>query len=136
MNKRDVLSALLLSEQQQGLLRTLKQYYGANIKISIGYTHHACVTEIDALCFSVRSQNALKRAGFFTVGNVIDALNQDRLTGIRNLGRKSICEIKTRVLLFGFEQLSEREKIQFFHSVIELNPEKTAALCAADPQSA
>lgn len=129
MNKQELLAALTLSEQQRGLINTLHVYYGANIKVSLGYSRGTCMTSVDELFFSVRSQNALKRASIFTVGDVIDALNDGKIENIRNLGRKSVAEVKTRMLLFGFEQLSEREQGQFFCSLIELNPEKTATLC-------
>lgn len=131
MNKQELLAALKLSEQQRGLINTLHLYYGANIKVSLGYSRSACMTSVDELFFSVRSQNALKRASIFTVGDVIDALNDGQIEKIRNLGRKSVSEIKTRMLLFGFEELSEREQGRFFCSLMELNPEKTAALCGS-----
>ena len=100
MNKKELLTTLVLSEQRIGLVQTLHCFYGANIKVSIGYTNSACNTGIDELCFSVRSQNALKRASIFTVGEVINVLNQEQIEKIRNLGRKSISEIKTRILQF------------------------------------
>lgn len=131
MNKQELLTTLVLSEQRIGLVQTLHCFYGANIKVSIGYTNSACNTGIDELCFSVRSQNALKRASIFTVGEVINALNQEQIEKIRNLGRKSISEIKTRILQFGFDQLSAGEKVQFFSILIDLNPEKTAEICAS-----
>ena len=92
---------------------------------------NAILQAVIELCFSVRSQNALKRASIFTVGEVINALNQEQIEKIRNLGRKSICEIKTRILQFGFDQLSDGEKVQFFSTLIDLNPEKTAEICAS-----
>ena len=76
---------------------------------------------IDDIDFSVRSSNALKRSGLMTVGDVIDAIADDKLLHIRNLGRKSYNEIKTRILKFGYDQLSEKEKIAFFLDLVEKN---------------
>lgn len=129
MNKQKLIDTLVQSEKQNGLLAVLQKYFCSDIRVSIGYTSKACLTAIDELSFSVRSQNALKRASLFTIGDVIDAIENGEIEKIRNLGSKSICEIKSRVLLFGFNNLSEREKSEFFSSLIELNPEKTERLC-------
>ena len=129
MNKQKLIDTLVQSEKQNGLLAVLKEYFCPNIRVSIGYTSKACTTAIDELSFSVRSQNALKRASLFTIGDVIDALQNGEIEKIRNLGSKSVCEIKSRVLLFGFDNLSEFEKSKFFSSLIELNPEKSDKLC-------
>ena len=129
MNKQKLIDTLIKSEKQNGLLAVLKEYFCPNIRVSIGYTSKACTTAIDELSFSVRSQNALKRASLFTIGDVIYALQNGEIEKIRNLGSKSVCEIKSRVLLFGFDNLSEFEKSKFFSSLIELNPEKSDKLC-------
>ena len=129
MNKQKLIDTLVQSEKQNGLLAVLKEYFCPNIRVSIGYTSKACTTAIDELSFSVRSRNALKRASLFTIGDVIDTLQNGEIEKIRNLGSKSVCEIKSRVLLFGFDNLSEFEKSKFFSSLIELNPEKDDKLC-------
>ena len=132
MNSQELLSALVTSERIIGLVQTLHCFYGSNVKVSISCAPDACGASIDELCFSVRSQNALKRASVFTVGEVIAVLNRNQIEKIRNLGRKSISEIKTRILQFGFDRLSDEEKIRFFRSLIQLNPEKTAHICEND----
>ena len=129
MNKQKLIDTLVQSEKQNGLLAVPKEYFCPNIRVSIGYTSKACTTAIDELSFSVRSQNALKRASLFTIGDVIDALQNGEIEKIRNLGSKSVCEIKSRVLLFGVDNLSEFEKSKFFSSLIEINPEKADKLC-------
>lgn len=129
MNSQELLSALVLSEQKIGLVRTLHCFYGSNVTVSISCPPEEWGTGIDELCFSVRSQNALKRASVFTVGEVIGVLNRNQIEKIRNLGRKSVSEIKTRILQFGFDRLSDDGKIRFFQSLIQLNPEKTAHIC-------
>ena len=88
------------------------------------------IASIDELMLSVLSQNALKRAGLFTVGAIVQALEADELGKIRNLGRKSMAEIKTRITAFGFEALSGDGKREFFRNLMAENPEKTRSLCA------
>lgn len=54
---------------------------------------------IEELGLSVRSYNCLKRRGIYTIGEVFN-LTDDDYRRIRNLGEKSIKEIKTK--LYGF----------------------------------
>lgn len=65
-------------------------------------TDDICVLPIEDLDLSVRAYNCLKRAGYKTVGSLIDAFEDDMknencsayfLLKIRNLGPKGICEI-------------------------------------------
>jgi DNA-directed RNA polymerase alpha subunit len=63
----------------------------------------------------------MKRAGIFTIGEVIDLIASEDLTRIRNLGKKTVNEIKTRILLFGYDKLTENEKKRFFYEVVARN---------------
>ena len=101
-----------------GLIQTLQDVYGTNIQVEIGFSVAACETSIDDINFSVRSQNALKRAGIFTVRNIIEIIPDDGLLRIRNLGKKSINEIKTRILSFGYDQLSTAGKQEFIRDLM------------------
>lgn len=56
-----------------------------------------------------RASNALKRASVFTIGEAIDLIADDGLLKVRNLGKKTQNEIKTRILMFGYERLTEAE---------------------------
>ena len=56
-----------------------------------------------------------------TLGVLIDALNEGKVKGLRNLGRKSFREIQTRILVYGYEKLNQKEKQQFFDDLIEEN---------------
>ena len=51
---------------------------------------------IEELDFSVRSYNSLKRAGISTVGELSQKTEEDMMT-IRNLGRKSLKEVKDKL---------------------------------------
>ena len=132
MTEQQLLNALTQTAESVGLPATLQHYYGGNIRLARPFTKRAYAASIDELMFSVRSQNALKRAGLFTVGDVVQALEANELDKIRNLGRKSIAEIKTRVTTFGFEALSGDGKRAFFRSLMAGNPEKTQSLCARE----
>ena len=70
----------------------------------------------DELPLSVRSRNALMRAGLFTVDRLTDFIQENGgLTGIRNLGKVSIQEVKLTLIQAAYDQLSEKEKIEFWN---------------------
>ena len=112
-----------MSEQSDGFIKTLHRFFGSDFRVRIAYSHVVCDMNIDELQLSVRSMNALKRQHIFTVEQVIDAIANNELIRIRNLGKKSLNEIKTTILDLGFQHLSEGEKHQFFDTLINLNPE-------------
>lgn len=123
MNKTQLPEKLLAAAEQIGLPLTIYSFFGNGIRVNLELSKAACGTVIEDLTFSVRSQNALKRAGLFTVRDVVRALSQDELGKIRNLGRKSISEIKTRILVFGYEALGTEGRLDFFRDLIAHNPE-------------
>lgn len=123
MNKTQLPEKLLTAAEQIGLPLTIYSFFGNGIRVNLELSKAACDTVIEDLTFSVRSQNALKRAGLFTVRDVVRALSQDELGKIRNLGRKRISEIKTRILVFGYEALGTEGRLDFFRDLIAHNPE-------------
>lgn len=121
MNKSEVVKTLMDAEKQCGLVDTLHRVFGKNIKVNVGFTSSACDASIEELVLSVRSYNALRRANVSTLGDLIERLNEGGLKSIRNLGAKSYSEIQTKMLVYGFERLSEREKSEFFYNLVENN---------------
>lgn len=121
MNKSEAVKILMDAERQYGLVQTLHRVFGKNIKINIGFSKSTYDTTIDDLVLSVRSHNALRRANIATIGDLVERLNEGGLKSIRNLGVKSFSEIQTKILVYGFEQLSEKEKHTFFNYLVENN---------------
>ena len=121
MNKAEVVKTLMDSEKQCGLVDTLHRIFGKNIKVNVGFSKSACDASIEELVLSVRSYNALRRANVTTLGDLIERLNEGGLKSIRNLGVKSYSEIQTKMLVYGYERLSEREKSEFFYNLVENN---------------
>ena len=120
MNK-SVYNDLIEVYKECGLVGALHRVFGTNIKVRIGYSKSACNVSIDEMYLSVRSHNALRRAGIQTIGDLIEWLNEGTLKNIRNLGAKSFREIQTKILVYGFERLSEKEKEEFFCDLAECN---------------
>ena len=121
MNKAEIIKTLMDSEKKYGLVDTLHRVFGKNIRVNVGFSNSSCDSSIEELALSVRSYNALRRANITTLGDLIKRLNEGGLKNIRNLGVKSFSEIQTKILIFGFERLSEKEKSEFFYYLVENN---------------
>lgn len=119
MKRDEIIKELLKSAEENGLVTTLYGVFGKSVKVRIPFSQKACDTSIDELEFSVRASNALKRAGVFTIGEAIDLIASDELLKIRNLGTKTQNEIKTRIMVLGYERLTESEKKRFFQDALE-----------------
>lgn len=121
MRKDEIALELYQSAKENGFLDTIYEVIGPKVSVSIAFTKKACETNIDDIEFSVRANNALKRAGYFVIDDIVNALSNETLIHIRNLGKKTFNEIQTKVLVFGYERLTEKEKIQFFVDLVERN---------------
>lgn len=121
MTKEQIAVTLYESANKNGLIPTLYAVFGKNISVSIPFSQKACNDTIEEIQFTVRSYNSMKRAGLSTIGEVIESLQDESLLRVRNLGKKSYCEIQTKILSYGYDRLSEREKIAFFRDVAERN---------------
>jgi DNA-directed RNA polymerase subunit alpha len=77
-------------------------------------------TAIEDLNLSVRAYNCLKRSGLMTVGQVLEK-SEDELLALRNFGRKSYDELKTRLRELSFlpPEVAEEELVAEVPSVIE-----------------
>lgn len=121
MNENAIVDELYGAIEDHGLMETLCAVFGKGCKIELGYTQKLCDTEVKDLDLSVRSYNALMRAGCHTVGQAISAINENKLMSVRNLGIKSVAEIRRFILEYGYTQASERRKKEFLHNLVKLN---------------
>ena len=122
MNENAIVEELYEAIENHGLMETLCSVFGKGCQIELGYTQKLCDTEVkDLENISVRSYNALMRAGCKTIGQTITAINEDKLPTVRNLGAKSIAEIRKLVLEYGYAQSSERKKRDFLHNLVQMN---------------
>ena len=121
MRKDEIVAELYTASAEIGLTDALYVAFGPTVNVCIYFGSISCNTRTDELDFSVRAMNALKRAGLTTVGQVIDSIGSGELPRIRNLGKKTISEIKTGIMEFGYDALSEKEKKEFLLDVVERN---------------
>ena len=121
MNENAIVDELYEAIKDYGLMVILCHVFGTGCQIELGFSKRLCDTEVKDLDLSVRSYNALMRAGCHTVGQAITAINENTLLQVRNLGVKSVAEIRKFILEYGYEQASERRKKEFLHNIVKLN---------------
>lgn len=121
MSKDEIVNELVKSADKIGVVEMLYATLVKRVKLIIPFSLKAAETSIDNLDFSVRANNSMKRAGIFTIGEIIDIISNGDLMRIRNLGKKTENEIKTRIMVFGYDQLFDREKKKFFYDILEFN---------------
>ena len=126
MNEKAIVEELYAAIENYGLMETLCEVFGEGCRIELGFTQKLCDTEVKDLDLSVRSYNALMRAGCKTVGEAINAINESSLLKVRNLGVKSVAEIRALILEYGYAQLSDRRKKEFLHNLVKMNCKKGA----------
>ena len=121
-------SSLVESAEKIGLVSTLAAF-GNGIKVNIPLSQKLCDRSIDDMDLSVRASNGLKRSGAMTIRELTDTIMSEKgLETVRNLGKKSISEIKTKLLYLAYIDLNDNEKIAFWKKFIELNSENKVLL--------
>ena len=123
MNKTEIIKILMETEQAYGLAETLNAVFGEDIRVKLSFSQDIYTTKIEDMILSARSYNALRRAGITTISQLIDVINRGNLKGIKNLGVKSYREIQTKIVVLGYDQLSEEKKKDFFLYIIDNNVE-------------
>ena len=121
MTKNELTLKLSERTNECGLIQAIYELIGPSVNVRLRFSSEMCAMTIDELNFSVRAANALRRAGIFTIGEVLEAIADGRLLRIRNLGKKSLNEIKTRLLSFSFDQLDSTDKQEFYHQLASKN---------------
>ena len=83
---------------------------------------------LSVLDLSQRSINCLRRAGFNTLRDMLDAISvtgdersKEKLLRLRNLGRKSAEEILLTLMCYQFQILSDRERKEYLQDIVKLN---------------
>ena len=103
----------------------LHEKKGASFKFRIHMTKTMRETPIDALELSVRSYHSLKRAGYESIGEVVEAISKGQaLKGIRNCGEKSAREIMEHLFLFQYNSLPADRQYNYLREVIRINVSK------------
>lgn len=79
-------------------------------------------TSIESLDLSQRSYNSLKRAGFSTVGEVVESISSGTsLKAIRNCGDKSAREIMEKLFLLQYYSIRPEKQEEYLLDVVRMN---------------
>ncbi len=110
--------ACLRMSKEFGVTATLKQF-GEMPRVRLPMSGNFLSRSIEELPLSVRSRNALMRAGLYNVDRLAEFIEENgALVGIRNLGKVSIREVKLALIQEAYEQLTEKEKAEFWRFVL------------------
>ena len=92
MRKEEIALELYNSAKENGFLDTIYEVIGPKVSVCIAFTKKACETNIDDIEFSVRANNALKRAGYFMIDDIVDALSNDTMNARMEWYIKTVLE--------------------------------------------
>lgn len=100
----------------------LHEKHGGKFHFQLRLTQSMCDAPLEVLELGVRSYNCLKRAGFNTVGNLVDALSEGAdLKTIRNCGKTSVREIQEHLFLYQYYSLPDDKKDDYLREVVRMN---------------
>ena len=106
---------------EKGLIKALSSEFGSSVKIKIFFPENVCQLPIEELNLSNRGYNSLKRCSIDYIEDLICKIENGDLYSIRNLGKKSVVEIKTKLLEFVYNSLSKERQLEFLSAIIEDN---------------
>lgn len=121
------------TEQRQSLIQIMNRIDGVELREKRGGRFHFRLhltnqmnnIPVEDLLLSERSKNALKRAGYHTVGALAKALAEGvDLKSIRNCGAKSIREIMEQLFLYQYYSLLPEQRDDYLLEVVAMNVER------------
>ena len=119
--------AIVLREQadNNGILETLRKI-GIHEAI-VPYSTRLAELSIDEMNLTVRSSNGLKRASIHTYSQLYERMQTDSgLINIRNIGQKSLKEIKQLFFEECYTRLLPYERAKYWQDILDANPPKAA----------
>ena len=103
-------------------LAGIKERRGGKFRFPIYVNEKLMLTELEVLELSARSSNCLHRAGYRTIGELVESIeSREDLRKIRNCGTKSVDEIMEKLFCYQYCQFEAAQKIRYINKVLELN---------------
>ncbi|HPF28663.1 MAG TPA: DNA-directed RNA polymerase subunit alpha C-terminal domain-containing protein [Lachnospiraceae bacterium] len=100
----------------------IKSEHQGKLKFPMYVNQQMLESNLTELELSVRSYNCLKRAGYSTIGELVEKINgMEDLKVIRNLGKKSAEEIMLVLMGYQFMNLSVDRKKKYVDRIKTLN---------------
>jgi len=105
-----------------GILSVKPAKAGKSLKFPIYLTDKLEQTDLDALELSVRASNSLRRAGYRTIGDLVNNISHSSELGrIRNCGATSVAEIMDKLFAYQYSILPREQKRYFIARVVQMN---------------
>ncbi len=92
---------------------------GTQLTFPTWFTQEFKDTSIEVMSLNVRASNSLKHGNIFTMGTLLEKLND--LPKLRNCGAGSVKEIKNAFLQAWYETLEPEEVTEFWEEFIREN---------------
>ena len=105
---------------------SLHEKKGGRFRFPFHLDRQMAETSIESLDLSQRSYNSLKRAGFSTVGDVVESISSGTsLKAIRNCGSKSAQEIMEHLFLLQYQSIKPEKREEYLLDVVRMNRHDT-----------
>lgn len=113
---------LIVNELTSGkkISEALKAVYTKR-SIRLPYNERMLSVDITELNMSMRTTNALRRAGMKTLLDAIKYCQKEKITSIKTLGAHSGIEVFETILDYMWDRMSSDEKAAFLINVVESN---------------
>ena len=125
--------AVTLRDQAEkaGILATLRQI--AVHEAIVPYSGRLAELSIDEMNLTVRSSNGLKRANIHTFGQLKERLEiENGLINIRNIGQKSLREIKQLFFEECYNRMLPYERARYWQDVLDVKPANPSPVTEAE----
>ena len=120
MSKDQSQTVMTVMNKMEGV--TLREKRNGRFKFRMHMTQSISEAPIEILDLSARPYNNLKRSGYKTVGDVVDAISSGiDLSKIRNCGKKSVREILEKLFLLQYNSLPADKRDDYLMEVVLLN---------------
>ena len=113
---------IIVSKMAEGakLSKALKLVYSKR-NVVIPYSEDGFGVSLMSLGMTSRTTNALLRAGFRTLGEVVNFCNEQKITKVPYLGNTSGIEVFETILDYCWENMSKKERVSFLINTVERN---------------
>lgn len=103
-------------------LMSIKRKRGGKLRFPIYINDALNRADLEVLDLSMRSSNCLHRAGYRTVGELVEGIEtSEDLKRIRNCGAKSVDEIMDKLFCYQYSLIEQSKRLKYINRVIELN---------------
>lgn len=117
----DVMDIIVNKMVEGEKLSKALEYVYTKRKVAIPFNDEDFDVGLDTLKMTMRTTNALRSVGAYTINDVIEVHQRISLKNIRNLGRKSGIELLETILDYCWDRMDNNERTLFLIDTVERN---------------